>query len=209
MKKLIKIILEKAIFITYFIFNKVFELGHKFKKLLYSLWVKNIFKSCGENFNVASVSIKGGGYINIGDNFSGINDLRFECWDSFLDEKFKPILEMGNFVSMNNNVHIGCINKITIGNNVLFASNIFITDHFHGYIDGRDLSIPPYMRALYSKGPVIIEDNVWIGENVTIMPNVKIGKGCVIGANSVVTKSFEPYSIIAGIPAKLIRKLDE
>ncbi|MDC8098917.1 acyltransferase [Chryseobacterium rhizosphaerae] len=207
MKQFIKTILEKIIYILYFIFGKGFRYFNKLRNVLFSLWIKNVFNSCGKNFNIASVKIKGGKYINIGDNFSGINDLRFECWDSFLDEKFEPALKIGNFVSMNNNIHIGCINDVTIGNNVLFASNVFITDHFHGYVDKRDIDIPPHMRSLYSKGPVKIEDDVWIGENVTIMPNVTIGKGCVIGANSVVTRSFPEYSVVAGVPARLIKKL--
>lgn len=174
----------------------------------YSYWLKNVLFKCGENFNVFSPAfIKGGKYISIGENFSAMNDLRIECWDIYNNKKFTPSLIIGNNVSMNNNIHIGCINEIRIGDNVLFASNIFITDHFHGYISEKDMNIAPSYRDLYSKGKVTIENNVWIGENVTIMPNVVIGKNCIIGANCVVTKSFPPNSIIGGIPAKLIKTL--
>lgn len=58
---------------------------------------------------------------------------------------------------------------------------------------------------MVSKGPVIIEDNVWIGDKATILANVTIGKGAVVAANSVVTKDVPAYSVVAGIPAKVIK----
>lgn len=69
-----------------------------------------------------------------------------------------------------------------------------------------DLVYPPLLRPLYSKGQVVIGKNVWIGDKVTILPGVSIGDGSVIAANSVVTKSIPPYSIAAGIPAKIIKQ---
>ena len=60
---------------------------------------------------------------------------------------------------------------------------------------------------MYSKGVVIIEDNVWIGDQACIMPNVIIGKGAIIGANAVVTKNVIPYSVVGGNPAKIIKQL--
>ena len=62
---------------------------------------------------------------------------------------------------------------------------------------------------MVSKGPVIIGDNVWVGEKATIVANIKIGQGCVIAANSVVTKDVPPYCVVAGCPAKIVKYLDE
>ncbi|MCW3093062.1 MAG: putative lipopolysaccharide biosynthesis O-acetyl transferase WbbJ [Ferruginibacter sp.] len=180
-----------------------------FGNTFYSFWVGNSFKSCGDGFHVQSPAhIKGGQYITIGERFVSYARLRLECYDSYADYKYTPKLVIGNDVTMNYNVHVGCVNSIKIGNNVLFASNVFITDHQHGYIDKRDLGTPPAQRFITSGGPVEIEDNVWIGENVVIMPNVFIGEGCIIGANSVVTKSFPKHSVLGGVPAKFIKSLD-
>lgn len=69
------------------------------------------------------------------------------------------------------------------------------------------LGIAPNKRPLYCKGPVIIGNNVWIGEKASIMPGVTIGDGVIIAANSVVTKDIPSYSLAAGIPAKIIKSV--
>lgn len=209
MKKLLRFLLEKLVIVFEFFFSyKTFKFIKNIKTRLFSYWIRLSFAKCGKVISVQSpVYIKGGQYMTIGENFNSLERLRLECWDEYAHIKFSPCLIIGNHVVMNYNVHIGCINKIVIGNNVLFGSNILITDHQHGYVDNRDLGIEPIKRALSTNGPVIIEDNVWIGENVAIMPNVTIGTGSIIGANSVVTKSFPENSVLAGAPAKLLRSL--
>jgi acetyltransferase-like isoleucine patch superfamily enzyme len=116
-------------------------------------------------------------------------------------------IRFGHNVILNDSVHIASNQLVTIGNNVLIASKVFITDHNHGTYVGSGTSplIPPNERPI-SGGDVHIEDDVWIGEFVSIMPGVTIGKGSVIGATSVVTKSIPEYSIAVGIPAKVIKR---
>lgn len=123
------------------------------------------------------------------------------------EQKFSPKLIIGNDVVINDFCHIGCVNEVMIGNNVLVASRVTILDHFHGNITTSDLLTPPSKRPLSSK-PVCIGNNVWIGEGVCIMPGVTIGDNVIIGANAVVTHSFPKNVVIAGVPAKIIKTLD-
>lgn len=145
--------------------------------------------------------------IYIGDDFFALSCFRLETFNRYNNVDYKPRLVIGNNVSFNNDCHIGCINRVEIGNNVLGASRIYITDHYHGNIDRDDIAIIPNRRPLSSKGPVIIKDNVWIGEGVAILPNVTIGENAIIGANSVVNKDVPANAVVAGIPARVIRFL--
>lgn len=121
------------------------------------------------------------------------------------------VLNIGCNVQINDSVHIGAIEKVVIGDNVLIASRVFISDHNHGcYQVQDDLSspeIPPADRPLSSR-PVNIGNNVWLGEQVCILPGVTIGDGAIVGANSVVTRDIPPNSIAAGNPARVIRLFD-
>jgi len=175
-----------------------------------SLFVKKQFKKCGNNLSIEYPIVSNGlKYISIGDNFSSFARLRLEAFDKHLDNTYTPEIIIGDNVSINYDVHIGCVNKIVIGNNILIASKVFITDHYHGNIDYEALKTPPSLRKVISKGPVIIEDNVWIGEGVAIMPNVRIGKNAIIGANAVVTKDIPANAVVGGIPARIIKFLNE
>lgn len=152
--------------------------------------------------------VRGHKYIKIGKHFFADTGFRIECWDYYRGRSYKPSIIIGDNVCFNYRCHIGAIEKVWIGDNVLVGSQVLITDHSHGQLTREGLSIPPAKRELYSKGPVIIGDNVWIGEGACILPNVTIGNNCVIGANSVVTKDVPPFSIVGGNPAKIIRRFD-
>ncbi|HFR3241224.1 TPA: DapH/DapD/GlmU-related protein [Streptococcus suis] len=123
----------------------------------------------------------------------------------------KVRLTFGKNCEIGDSVHIVAHEKVSIGNNVLMASKIFISDTSHGEYSGEIQDsplVPPNLRLLKTK-PVIIEDNVWIGENVVILPGVKIGSGSIIGANSVVNQNIAENSIAVGSPAKVIKKYDK
>lgn len=123
----------------------------------------------------------------------------------------RKTLYIGENCQFGDNTHIVAWKSVRIGKNVLIASKVFISDTSHGSYsteEGTDPEIPPAKRQLISQ-PVRVGDNVWIGENVVILAGVNIGNGCVIGANSVVTKDVEAYSVACGIPAKVIKKWDQ
>lgn len=151
--------------------------------------------------------ISGCRYISIKGKFTAGEGLRMECIDKYAGEEFTPYLEIGNGVVINRNCHIGCINKIIIGDNVLLGSGILITDHSHGFLNDKEMDESYIHRKLLSKGPIYIGENSWIGENACIMPNVSIGKGCIIGANSVVTHNIPDYSVAVGCPAKVVKTI--
>lgn len=87
----------------------------------------------------------------------------------------------------------------------MIAGNVTIVDNNHGY---EDITIPVFKQELKSNGEVIIDEGSFIGMGARIMPGVKIGKNCVIGANSVITKSIPDYSVVVGIPGKIIKRFD-
>ena len=168
----------------------------------------NEFASIGKNTNIPTPHrILNPQYMFIGDNFSTLYNFRIEAWDDFRGKPHSPKITIDDNVAFNTDCHIACIDEIKIGNNVLAGSRVYITDHFHGYTDGSDINIPPTFRALTSKGSVNIGDNVLIGEGAAIMPGVTVGKNCIIGANAVVTRSMPANCIVAGVPAKVIRRL--
>ena len=107
-------------------------------------------KKCGKKIKVKfSVQIKGGEYISIGDNVTIGKNARLEAWDQYNQEHFTPSITLCNGVNMGNNCHIGAINSIFIGENVLMGSNIYITDHQHGKIQKAELQIKPSERIPY------------------------------------------------------------
>lgn len=175
---------------------------------LYSVWFTREFKAVGEGFYISyPLYLYGGKHISIGEGFSSQKRLHLHAFEEVLGDTFTPEIKIGNHVSIQHDCHIGAINKITIGNNVLMASKVYISDHFHGEITKEALLLPPSLRKLYSKGSVIIEDNVWLGEGVVVLPGVTIGENSIIGANAVVTRSIPRNSVAAGNPARIVREI--
>ena len=91
---------------------------------------------------------------------------------------------------------------ITIGSNVLLAAGVRIITRKHGF---ANLSHPMAKQG-YTNAPIVIEDDVWIGFGAVILPGVTVGRGSIIGSNAVVTRNVEPYTIVGGVPARLIRR---
>jgi len=188
---------------------KVNAKGKRVKEILFSGWISGEFKYFGQNALIKSnVYLLGAKYISIGENCSVGKRTALTAWDKYGNDVFDPQLILKKNVSIGDDSHITAINRIEIGNNVLTGKKITITDNSHGRITLDILGIPPIQRSLYSEGPVIIDDGVWIGDKVTILANVHIGKNAIIGANAVVTKDIPANCVAAGIPAKVIKMIN-
>lgn len=125
-------------------------------------------------------------------------------------------ISIGDYCSLSENSRIVSGKRITIGNRVMIAHNVNILDNNSHPIDAKERHKD--FKEHYTVGmqkhklkasEIIIEDDVWIGFNSTILKGVKIGRGAIIGAGSFVTKDIEPWTINTGHPAKCIKKVNE
>ncbi len=125
----------------------------------------------------------------------------YRCRFELIGEGVK--LHIGNNCKIGDQVHVVASQRVTIGNDCLLASHIFISDTSHGGSDA-DPSTPPDSRPL-TGDPVSIGDRVWIGEGVCVLPGAKIGDGCIIGAHAVVKGEIPANCIAVGAPAKAVK----
>ena len=110
-------------------------------------------------------------------------------------------LHIGSCSFLGKGVEIDCQEKISIGKHVLLAPGCFITDHNHDMAADKRIDQQRCVSA-----PVAIEDDVWVGANAVILPGVNIGQGAVVGAGAVVTHDVEPFTVVGGVPARMIAK---
>lgn len=114
-------------------------------------------------------------------------------------------LTIGAGCAFGYNNHIVAVRDVTIGNSVLTANNVYISDSSHGY---EDITRPIMSQPVQFKQSVSIGDGTWLGENVSVL-GARVGRNCVIGANAVVTRDIPDYCVAVGIPARVIRHFDE
>jgi len=166
---------------------------------------KPYFLNIGKNVDIDySSEIKNIKHISIGNNVSIGKDSWIQCPEKYIRSKEKmPVITIEDGTSIGRRAVISGVKKIHIHKNVLFGPNVYVSDHGHNY---ENINLPIKCQGISAAKPVEIKENTWIGINVCILPGCTIGKNCVVGANSVVTKSFPDYCIIAGAPAKIIKK---
>jgi maltose O-acetyltransferase len=109
-------------------------------------------------------------------------------------------ISIGNYSGIGEGSILGQDEEIRIGNNVLIGPHLMIFTQNHNFGDRTKL----IREQGATRKPVIIEDDVWIGARVILLPGVTMGRGSVVAAGAVVTKSFPPFSIIGGVPARII-----
>ena len=148
--------------------------------------------------------IGGGKIINNGNFILGDSTIIRPSTDIYLHQ-VESTLKIGDNTEIGNHSTISSFANIIIGNGVLTGPHVFIADHNHKY---SNPCIPIYKQGIEIKSNacLTIDDGTWIGTNTVIIGNVHIGKNCVIGANSVVTKDIPDCSIAVGCPARVIKK---
>lgn len=152
--------------------------------------------------------VRGMPHIRIGSGFTAGTGLRL---DAFPDRESCVCISIGERVEVNDHVHIGAVESVTIGDDVLIASRVFITDHDHGCYGGDIPHSRPETRPADRDlvvSPVSIGNRAWLGEGVTVLPGVTIGAGAVIGANAVVTRDVPENCLAVGAPARVIKRYD-
>lgn len=115
------------------------------------------------------------------------------------------MVELGEFASLNTGTRIEAEKSVVLGKYVTTGPYVYISDRSHEY---RDIYKPIIRQGYFSRGGVQIGDETWIGIHASIIGPVKIGKHCVIGANSVVTHDIPDYSVVVGNPGKIVKKFD-
>jgi acetyltransferase-like isoleucine patch superfamily enzyme len=121
-------------------------------------------------------------------------------------QAFDSKIVIGNRVTSTGMLTIAAIQEVTIEDDVMFASNVLVSDGMHGFENANE---PYKYQKMWKITPVLIKRGCWIGQNVVIMPGVTIGELSIIGANSVVTKNIPDRCIAIGAPARVVKTWDE
>lgn len=181
------------------------------KNLFYTLWIQNFVGHFGEHSRICyPCSLQGSGQqnVSIGNHTTIQSNSILGCWTKYGNQNFpNASITIGNNCSIGEYNHITACNKITIGDGLLTGRYVIISDNAHGGLSTEESLIIPVKRDLISKGGVIIGNNVWLGDKVAILANVHIGNNVIVAANAVVTKDIPDNCIVAGVPAKIIKKI--
>ena len=170
----------------------------RFIKIVY---YKFRLKNIGWNSQIISpLRIDGAKSIFVGDRVY----VGYKSWLASIPltgcKESKLILEDGCSIGHFN--HIYATKSIVLHKNVLTADKVYISDNLHGY---ENVEMPIMYQPIIQNGTVEIGEGTWLGENACVL-GVKIGKHCVIGANSVVTHDIPDYSVAVGVPARIVRR---
>ena len=196
MKKIYLILRELKDWLEFFIRNIPGRIGYFIRGNYYKIRLK---KYSGQNRFEPGLKIEFPRNISLGSkSYFGL-DCKIYASESSL-------ISIGSNVSFNSNVMINARGKgkILIGNNVLIGPNVVLRSSNHSF---ETIKLPIIEQGMID-GEIIVNDDVWIGSNAVILPNCKIGKGVIVAAGAVVTSDIDSYTVVGGIPAKLIRKRD-
>ena len=210
-KKIISYILLPVILIGKLHNNRILDLWNFIIIKFHTYRILSLFLNFGKNSLICTdFTTNHPESISIGDNCIINKHVILTCWNSkshIVNENNVKII-IGDNCNIGEYNHITAVGKIEKGNGVLTGRWVTITDNSHGNNTCIEMeNVDPIDREIEFKGAIKIGDRVWIGDKATILPGVRLGSGCVVAANSVVTKSFPENCIIGGVPAKLIKQV--
>lgn len=171
------------------------------RDIVTALYTKKFEKFGHDSVLYHPLCIRGRENIYIGNHTTILNGVRMQVYNDLTGKQSKIKIGDNCYIGYNNTFLAG--GNITLEDGVLMASNILISSENHS-IDPE--SPDYYMNQKLSCAPIIVGEGTWIGEKVSILSGVTIGKKCVIGAGSIVTKDIPDFSIAVGSPAKVIKK---
>lgn len=194
--------------ILYFFSRKIIVKLQSLGAKIYTLWLIPSLGKSGKLLRILyPFSLWHGENVFIGNNCVIRPYCVISTHPSYKGEKFHPILRIGDNCTLGMYSTINRCNRIEIGDNFLSGKNVTINDTSHGEFGQEQLKLAPVDRPLLSKGPITIGRNVWVGDNVVILGNVKIGDGVIVAAGSVIIKDVPSYSLVAGVPAVIKKSL--
>ncbi len=120
-----------------------------------------------------------------------------------IDIGLRPQISIGDYVQINRGV---TVRSAIIGNYVMIAPGVVMLDRYHKF---NRVDVPMATQGESARASIVIKNDVWIGQNVIIMPGLTVGQGVIIGAGSVITKDIPDFSVVAGVPGKIIRFRNE
>jgi acetyltransferase-like isoleucine patch superfamily enzyme len=173
---------------------------------LYTLLFASQFKEFGAGSRIAPpFRYYGLNQISVGEKVI----INRDCWIQVLggrqdDTSAKIVIRAHAGIGMG--ASISAAQQITIGEYVLLARNVYISDHAHAY---ENLDVPIMRQGIDGIAPVSIGRNTWLGENAVVLPGVTIGEHCVIGANAVVNTSIPDFSVAVGAPARVVKQFNK
>ena len=185
------------------------EILHRCSKIrtrLFTFLLSTQFKEAGSGARIAPPFRRRGlNQIVLG---KGVQIER-DCWiqtipDGKQDNDAKLVI--GPNVGIGMGATISAARKVVIGEHVLLARNVYISDHAHGF---EKIGVPIMRQGAMDIAPVSIGRNTWLGQNVVVLPGATIGEHCVIGANSVVNSTIPDFSLAVGAPARVIKRYNQ
>ena len=182
------------------------RLDHSWSRIvtrLYTLLLSSQFKEIGRGARIAPpFRYYGLNQIRLGEHAMIHRDCWIQVMGSSVDDDSARII-IGSHARIGMGSSISAAQQVVVGEHVLLARNVYISDHAHAY---ENVDVPIVDQGLAGIAPVSIGRNTWLGQNTVVLPGVTIGQHCVIGANSVVNSSIPDFSVAVGTPARVVKQ---